>query len=97
MASTLIVGIVALVSWLCTDRIVYRGTAYAIHNNMKQHSTDTRTVTVVFNKPVCGMDTMIATVPLEQAAVIERRTGTSVTVTVRCRSFGSPRVTSLSI
>jgi len=88
---------IALVLWLCTGRVVYKGTAYVMHNHHPNITKSTRTVTVVFNKPVCGLDTMIAAVSLEKAAIIQRRTAANVTITVRRRFFGSPRVTRLTI
>jgi hypothetical protein len=96
-ATAVVVVAIALVIWLCAGRVVYKGRAFAIHNNFPHISKDTRTVTVVCNKPVCGKDTLIATVSLEKAALLKTRTGASVTITVRRRFFGDPRVTKLTI
>lgn len=70
------------------DRTVFKGSAFAIPNTgMKHYSRNTRTVFLTFNQPVCGQQTLVATVSKSRSI-----NSGSVPVTVRRRLFGAPRI-----
>jgi len=86
---------VALLLWFLTDRVVYKGNASVIANNMKHYSTTHKTVMVVPHKTVGG-GILVATVTNAKAADIAASALSTRQITVRQRIFGKPRVTSVS-
>jgi hypothetical protein len=80
--------IAAGVIWLCTDRTVFKGSAFAVPNSgMRHYSKDSMTVNVTFSQAVCRKWSMIASVRKSR-----RIAAGPVSVTVRRRLFGAPRV-----
>jgi len=89
--------VVALLIWFLTDRVIYKGSASVIANNMKHYSTTHKTVMVLrHNAPDTKSDILVATVTNAKAAEIARAAITTRQITVRQRIFGKPRVTSVS-
>ncbi len=89
--------VLALVAiWFLTDKVVYRGDASVIANNMKHYSTTHKTVMVVPHDSHGTGDILVATVSNAQAASIAASLLATRQITVRKRLFGKPRVTHVS-
>lgn len=96
---TLIIGVtvVALIAWFLTDRVIYKGDASVIANNMVHKSTTHKTVMVVpHNATFTDGDILVATVTNAKAAAIAASTISTHQIVVRRRIFGKPRVTRIS-
>lgn len=93
----IVVAVVLAAAWLLTDRVVYKGSASVIANNMKHYSTTHKTVMVVPHASTkLGRDILVASVTNAQAAKIAAAGIAAHQITVRRRLFGQPRVTRIA-
>jgi hypothetical protein len=95
-AALILIALVTL--WFLSDKVVYRGAASVIANNMKHYSTSHKTVFVIPHGSYAGKGNgmLLATVSNAQAASIAASHLASRQITVRKRLFGKPRVTRVS-
>jgi phosphohistidine phosphatase SixA len=94
--AAILIVIALVVIWFLTDKVVYRGEASVIANNMKHYSTTHKTVMVVPHKSGSTSGILVATVTNAKAASIAASLLAKRQITVRKRLFGKPRVTSVS-
>jgi hypothetical protein len=91
------IAALVLVIWFFTDRVVYKGAASVIANDMKHYSTSHKTVMVVRHSHSSSVSAiLVATVTNAQAASIAASHIATRQITVRKRLFGQPRVTRVS-
>jgi phosphohistidine phosphatase SixA len=91
------IALILLAIWIFTDRVIYKGAASVIANNMKHYSTSHKTVMVVPHGSTSGASKiLVATVTNAKAASIAASHIATHQIIVRKRLFGQPRVTRVS-
>jgi hypothetical protein len=91
------IAVILVTLWRGTDKIVYSGPAIACPNTNEPYS-ELSTVLVFVETAVCGKTSLSAVVPENTARLVTRLSpAVNVIVEVRCRRFGKPRITSLTV
>lgn len=94
IAAAAVLGIALLAIWFFSDKVVYKGQASVMPNNMKHYSATHRTVFVVPNQTIPGADIFIHTVNKSVSDALGMLNFRQVEI--RRRLFQKPRVTKIS-